>query len=54
MAAESGAPPAAFGSVALALEDSRAVWRFAWLASLAQDVSYAIRSFRKSPDSPSP
>ena len=49
MAAESGAPPAAFGSVALALEDSRAVWRFTWLSSIAQDVSYAFRSFRKSP-----
>ncbi len=38
-----------FGSVALALEDSRAVWRLAWLESLGQDLRYALRSFRKSP-----
>jgi len=40
---------AAFGSAALALEDSRAVWGFAWLESLAQDVRYALRGFRKTP-----
>src|ERR1019366_1791803 len=39
----------AFGNVALALEDSRAEWRFAWLGSLAQDLRYALRGFRKSP-----
>jgi predicted permease len=43
----SGAP--AFGSVALALEDSRAVWGFAWLDSWKQDIRYALRGFRRSP-----
>jgi predicted permease len=38
-----------FGSVALTLEDSRAAWRYAWIESLAQDIRYALRSFRKSP-----
>jgi predicted permease len=46
MAAEAGGD---FGSVAIALEDSRAVWGFGWLESLAQDVRYAIRGFRKAP-----
>ena len=40
---------AAFGSVALAMEDSRAVWSVGWLESLARDVRYAVRGFRKSP-----
>jgi len=40
---------AAFGSMALALEDSRAVWSFGWLESVIQDVRYALRGFRKSP-----
>jgi predicted permease len=39
----------AFGSMAIALEDSRAVWGFGCLESLMQDVRYAIRCFRKSP-----
>jgi predicted permease len=38
-----------FGSVALALEDSRAVWGLGWLESLAQDVRYAARGLRKAP-----
>ena len=40
---------AAFGSMALALEDSRAVWSFGWLESVIQDLRYALRGFRKSP-----
>ena len=43
------AGPAAFGSMALALEDSRAVWGFGWLESLIGDIRYALRGFRKSP-----
>lgn len=39
----------AFGSVAVALEDSRAVWGFGWLESVMQDVRYALRGFRKAP-----
>jgi predicted permease len=40
----------AFGSVALAMEDTRATWRFASLLERAwQDVSYAVRLMRKSP-----
>jgi putative ABC transport system permease protein len=39
----------AFGSVALALEDSRQVWTFGWLESLALDIRHAIRGFRKTP-----
>ena len=40
---------AAFGSVAITLEDSRAVWGFGWLESLMGDIRYAVRGFRKSP-----
>jgi hypothetical protein len=40
---------AAFGSVAMSLEDSRAVWGFAWLDSWLQDLRYAVRGFRKTP-----
>ncbi|HLK67492.1 MAG TPA: ADOP family duplicated permease [Bryobacteraceae bacterium] len=40
---------AAFGSVAIALEDSRAVWGFGWIESVLADIRYALRSFRKSP-----
>jgi len=40
---------AAFGSVALALEESREVWGLAWLESWKQDVRYALRGFRRAP-----
>ncbi len=40
---------AAFGSVALALEQSREVWGLAWLESWKQDVRYALRGFRRAP-----
>jgi hypothetical protein len=40
---------AAFGSVALALEQSREVWGFAELESWKQDIRYALRGFRRSP-----
>ena len=40
---------AAFGSVALALEQSREVWGFAWLDSWKQDLRYALRGLRRSP-----
>ncbi len=39
----------AFGSMAIALEDSRAVWGFGWLESLASDLRYAARGFRRAP-----
>ncbi|HEV3201912.1 MAG TPA: ABC transporter permease [Bryobacteraceae bacterium] len=40
---------AAFGSVAMTLEDSRAVWSFGWIESAMGDIRYALRGFRKSP-----
>jgi predicted permease len=51
MAAEKLGPEGAraFGSVALTLEDSRAIWGFGWVPSLAQDIRYAVRGLRKSP-----
>ena len=51
MAAETLGPEGAraFGSVAMALEDSRAVWGLARLDSWLQDLRYAVRGFRKTP-----
>jgi predicted permease len=40
---------AAFGSEALALEQSRDVWGFTWLESWKQDIRYALRGLRRSP-----
>src|SRR5262249_23717311 len=40
---------AAFGSVALVMEESREVWGLAWLESWKQDVRYALRGIRRSP-----
>src|SRR5450432_2438911 len=39
----------AFGSAAMSMEDSRAVWGFARLDSWRQDLRYAVRGFRKTP-----
>ena len=51
MAAETLGPEGAraFGSVAMSLEDSRAVWGFTRLDSWLQDLRYAARGFRKTP-----
>ena len=38
-----------FGSEALALEDSRGVWRFNWFEELSQDTRYAARGWLRSP-----
>ncbi len=38
-----------FGNVALAKEDTRAVWAWRWLEQLVQDSRYAIRTLRRSP-----
>jgi predicted permease len=40
---------AAFGSEALALEQSRDVWGFTWLDTWKQDIRYALRGLRRSP-----
>ena len=52
-----GLPPAearrqallAFGNIALAKEDTRRVWVWAWLDEARQDLRYAARTLRKSP-----
>ena len=38
-----------FGNVALAKEDTRRVWVWAWLDEARQDLRYAARTLRKSP-----
>ncbi len=38
-----------FGNVALAREDTRAVWTILWLEELWQDVRYAARQLRRNP-----
>jgi predicted permease len=38
-----------FGNVALAKEDTRRVWAWAWLDEARQDLRYAARTLRKSP-----
>jgi hypothetical protein len=38
-----------FGSVALAREDTRRVWVWAWLDETRRDLSYAARTLRRSP-----
>ena len=56
---ESGMPPdeahraarREFGNVALAKECTRQVWIIGWLDTLAQDLRFAFRSFRRNPGS---
>jgi hypothetical protein len=38
-----------FGNVALAKEDTRRIWVWAWLDEARQDLRYAARTLRKSP-----
>jgi predicted permease len=38
-----------FGNVALTIEETRAVWGWAWLEQLVQDARYAIRVLRRRP-----
>src|ERR1043166_9193464 len=38
-----------FGNVALATEDARRVWMWAWLEEARQDLRYAARTLRRSP-----
>src|SRR5690348_14986630 len=38
-----------FGQVALAKEDSRALWGLAWLETILQDARYGLRILRRSP-----
>ena len=38
-----------FGNIALAREDTRAVWVWPWLDQLRQDIYYAFRTLRRNP-----
>ncbi len=38
-----------FGNIALAREDTRAVWVWPWLDQLRQDIYYAFRALRRNP-----
>jgi predicted permease len=38
-----------FGSIALAKEDTRAVWVWRWIDPMRQDIGYAFRALRRNP-----
>jgi predicted permease len=38
-----------FGNVAMVMEVTRGMWRFAWIDEIARDLKYALRGMRKSP-----
>jgi putative ABC transport system permease protein len=38
-----------FGNVGAVREETREMWRLAWLESIGQDARYGMRSFRRSP-----
>lgn len=40
---------AEFGSIARAVEDSRAAWQFRWIEDLAGDLRYGVRTLRRGP-----
>jgi predicted permease len=40
---------AEFGSIACAVEESRAAWQFRWIEDLVRDLCYGVRTFRRSP-----
>ena len=43
------AGPGELGSLALALEDARALWGWMWLESIAADLRYGLRTLRRQP-----
>jgi putative ABC transport system permease protein len=51
MAREEARPAALrrFGNVTRSMEESRAVWRSAWVEQFLQDLRYALRMFRRNP-----